>query len=305
MIKQKTPKNIGASVRARLLKVAKETQQDYNAILNRYVQERLLYRISISEHNKDFILKGALLFLSYNMPVSRPTKDIDFLGRNIKNDIQLILKIILGIVSIELDDGVNFNGDEIAVEVIKEMNEYKGIRCKVPGNVGGASFRIQLDIAFGDKIIPQPNEINFPVMLDFPVPVLWAYSLESAVAEKFEAIVKLNFLTSRMKDFYDIVFLSTQYEFHSIVLRQAIFTTFNVRGTDIATGAIIFSRMFIEDERLNRQWLAFANRQLKNDKRTFPEIIAALNQFLMPVLKRDGESSMVWSCETRIWYPVK
>lgn len=283
---KESPKNIAASVRARLLNVAKQTNQDNNAVVNRYAQERFLYRLSISPFRENFILKGALLLLPYNLPVTRPTKDVDFLSTGFQNDPVVIQNIMRQIVSLSAGDGIDFETDTITTESITEQDEYNGVRCKIGGNVGGITFSIQIDIGFGDEIVPSPNSMDFPVILDYPVPHLKVYSLESAIAEKLEAIVSLNFLTSRMKDFYDILFLSRNHSFMKVLLHEAIVATFNRRGTNIADMESIFSNEFMNDDRLTRQWDAFVQRQNLDRNEKFPTVMKEIKNFLQPIVDK-------------------
>ncbi len=277
-------KNTGASVRARLLNVAKQTKQDNNAVVNRFAQERFLYRLSLSPFRENFILKGALLLLPYNLPITRPTKDVDFLGKGFQNDPAVIQNIIKQIVSISVDDGVQFEVNKVTTELITEQDEYNGVRCKVGGDVGGMTFSIQIDIGFGDEIVPSPIDIDFPIILDHPAPHLMVYSLESALAEKFETIVKLNFLTSRMKDFYDILFLARNHSFKTDLLHQAIVTTFKRRAANINDASTIFSDEFMNDERMQKQWNAFLLRQSIDWDISFETAMNEMMNFLKPVL---------------------
>ncbi len=299
---KETAKNIGASVRARLLNVAKQTNQDNNAVVNRFAQERFLYRLSLSPFRENFILKGALSLLPYNLPITRPTKDVDLLGKNLQNDPKVIRNIIAQILSAPVDDGVHFNAKNIKSESITEQDEYNGVRCRVKGDVGGITFSIQIDIGFGDEIVPPPIYIDFPVILDHPAPHLKVYSLESAVAEKFEAIVKLNFLTSRMKDFYDIAFLAMQHSFRANTLNQAILTTFKRRGTDINDVSTIFGDEFMSDERIQKQWNAFVQRQNLERMESFEEVIKRIADLILSILNESKKiEKSVWDVQKRSW----
>ncbi len=162
-----TPQNIGASVRARLLNISKYAHQDYNSFLIRYAQERFLFRLSSSKYKDKFILKGASLLLPYRLPMTRPTKDVDFLGRHFTNDPAIIKRVIQEIVSIDANDGVKFASSKVRAEQIAEQENNPGVRCHLLGKVGGVAFSLQLDIGFGDKIIPRPVEMNFPVLTEF------------------------------------------------------------------------------------------------------------------------------------------
>ncbi|MCD4818015.1 MAG: nucleotidyl transferase AbiEii/AbiGii toxin family protein [Candidatus Cloacimonetes bacterium] len=228
-------KNIEASVRARLLTLAKQSKRDFNAILLQYFQERFLYRLSISESNENFVLKGALLFRIYKMTASRATTDIDFLGINIANSEKNIVSIFKSIVMISCDDGVRFDENSITSEIIKELDDYSGLRIYCLAYLGRTKRRIHFDIGFGDIIVPKPVILDFPVLLDNqPAPKITAYTAESAIAEKFEAIVSLGFYTSRMKDFYDVYYMSKNYSFTAQILKKAIKITFYSRSTNLS-----------------------------------------------------------------------
>ena len=161
-------KNIGASVRGRLLNLAKAEKRNFNNVLLQYFQERFLYRLSVSPYRENFILKGALLFLLYDAPRLRPTKDIDLLGRAESNDLEQIRAIVQQIAQIDAQDGVVFNPESTTVEIIKESEEYTGVRVKIEAFLTSARQLLQIDIGFGDRIVPGPVEIEFPVLLDQP-----------------------------------------------------------------------------------------------------------------------------------------
>jgi len=275
---------MGASVRARLLNIARKSNRDYNRILIQYAQERLLYRFSISRYRDNFILKGALLFLTYDMPHHRPTKDIDFLCQAIKNDLTDIEKVMKEIAAITVDDGVTFDPSTVVVERIAEQAEYIGTRVSVQSSIGGVRNIMQIDIGFGDKIVAGPLDIEFPVMLDYPAPHIKVYSLESAIAEKFEAIVRLNVVTSRMKDFYDLVYLAQHHIFTADILSEAIKTTFETRGTPLADRRVIWSNEYKSDTQREKQWNAFHKTNKLSKVGTIEDIIEMLEKFLEPIL---------------------
>lgn len=282
--KGKTVANVGASVRARLLNIAKKSNRDYNRILVQYTQERLLYRFSVSRFRDNFILKGALLFLTYDMPQHRPTKDIDFLGRAVKNDLTDIEKVMKEIVAIKVDDGVMFDPSTVVVEQIAEQAEYVGMRVSVHSSIGDARIAMQIDIGFGDKIVAGPLDIDFPVMLDYPAPHIKIYSLESAIAEKFQAIVRFNVATSRMKDFYDLVYLVQHHTFKADILAEAINLTFETRGTPLKDRTSIWSSAFKKDEAKEKQWNAFHKTNKLRLAGTWKECVGMIEGFLEPII---------------------
>jgi predicted nucleotidyltransferase component of viral defense system len=194
-------KNITASVRERLRNISLKSGKDFQSVIRQHIQERFLYRLSTSIYSDSLILKGALLLLAYDISRLRPTKDIDFLGSSVSNNKDDLEKIIKEILKLKYEDGVIFDHKTVESENIVEDGDYHGVRIKFYAYIGNIKERIQVDIGFGDKIIAGPVTIDFPVLLDFPVPKLKVYSIESAIAEKFEAIVSLQLLTSPHEGF--------------------------------------------------------------------------------------------------------
>jgi len=284
--------NLTASVRTRLLKIAKIKQRDFNAVLLQYFQERLLYRLSISPYRDKFVLKGALLFLVYDIPAARPTKDIDFLSREMDNKEQNLLNLIREIIKIQVRDGVRFDPQSLGVETIQGNAAYKGIRIHCTAHLGKARRRFHIDIGFGDKVVPAPFELDFPVFLnEMPTPKLIAYSPDSTIAEKFEAIVNLGFLNSRMKDFFDIYHLANNRDFDSEILKKALETTFKHRKTNLLNRFQIYSHGFINDTTNNRQWEAFKTKVSIKLSFTFADTVNFIKNFIEPVFENDAKKN--------------
>ncbi len=305
MMEKREIKNLGAFIRARLTNIAKETKRDFEAILLQYFQERFLYRLSISPYRSAFILKGALLFLVYEMPFFRPTKDVDFLVRSKSKDIGTIKGMIQDIARVDAQDGVRFFPESVSLESVMEDADYEGIRVKIKGSLDKARKALQIDIAFGDVLVAEPIEMEFPLLLDDqPAPRLKVYSNESAIAEKFQSLVKLNILTSRMKDIYDILFLASHQPFGMHLLHKAIVKTFNRRGTPIEERRSIFTREFKSSKEKQTQGTAFLKRSRLESYRTFDEAINHLEFFLEPVCSRGSLSSgnqFKWNPEKWTW----
>jgi len=305
LVKKREIKDSGASIRARLTNIAKETKRDFDALLLQYFQERFLYRLSISSYRSAFILKGALLFLIYEMPFLRPTKDVDFLVRSKSKDLLTIKKMIQDIARTDVADGVTFIPESISLESIMEDADYEGIRIKINGSLDKARKTLQIDIAFGDVLVAGPVEMEFPVLLDDQlVPHLKVYSKESTIAEKFQSLVKLNILTSRMKDIYDILFLASHHAFDMPLLHKAIVRTFNRRGTPIEDRKSIFKKEFKSSKEKQTQWIAFLRRSHLESYKSFAKAIDQLELFLEPVCSRESLSSgdqVTWSPEKWRW----
>jgi predicted nucleotidyltransferase component of viral defense system len=233
-IKDKT-----ASVKARLLNISREMKLDFDALLLRYFQERFLYRLMLSAFSHHFILKGGFLLLCLNIPLSRPTKDIDFLVRGLKNVAPEFESIFKRVAETSYDDGVHFDPASVCSERIIVDNEYKGIRIKINAFLGKARKALQFDIGFGDSIWPKPCLIEFPTLLEDMRPKLNAYSMETIIAEKFEIMLKLEMLNSRLKDFYDIYTLSLSCNFKGEVLKKSIEKTMSARQTKVTVSPFV------------------------------------------------------------------
>lgn len=298
-MKNKEIKNIAASVKARLLNIAKENESNYQHILRQYMQERFLFRLSQSIHKNNFILKGALLFLAHNISNLRPTRDIDFLGDSISNKIETIEELVKDILKVKYNDGVNFDEKSIEASNIVEDGEYHGIRVKFYGYLENTRVRTQIDVGFGDEIVEGPVNIDFPVLLDFKSPKLRAYSIESAIAEKFEAIVSISRTTSRMKDFYDIIYFAEFYQFRIQSLKDAIQTTFTNRGTNLQNKDYVLSNEFKDDKVKQDMWSAFLERTGLESQDTFSDIISKLSSFIEPLFINDEEKK--WNPEKWQW----
>lgn len=280
----KVIKNIGASVRQRLLNNARQDNRPFQELLQYYAMERFLYRLSVSSFADRFILKGALLLRVWQAPLARPTMDIDMLGRtaNAPENITTIIHQVLAVE--EQEDGIIFDPDSITIEPITENADYEGLRVRFRGHLDAARLTIQLDIGFGDKVFPEPVQESLPSLLNFPPAEMYCYSRESMIAEKFEVMAKLGILNSRLKDLYDIWMLSRQYNFEGGRLAEAIKQTFEQRGTILLEPQEIFSRKFIEEKQV--QWTAFRKRiGLEFLPEDFNQVVQQLDLFLSPIVK--------------------
>ncbi|MBU0909517.1 MAG: nucleotidyl transferase AbiEii/AbiGii toxin family protein [Proteobacteria bacterium] len=282
---EKTPKNIAASVRQRLLNKARNDHRPFNELLQYFAIERFLYRLSRSPHADKFILKGALMLRVWQAPLFRPTMDIDMLGRNTENEVEKIVKQVYDICLVEVEsDGLKFNTESIRGERITEDADYEGVRIRFVAQLETAKIPMQIDIGFGDVVVPGPQEAILPTILDFPPPHLFGYSLESAIAEKFEAMVKLGELNSRMKDFYDIWLLSRQFDFTKDRIKEAISETMRNRGTNLPQEIAAFSDSFLAMKA--GQWKAFHRRlNQQNVPADFAEVVSQIKTFIDPVVE--------------------
>ncbi len=280
----KAQKNIAASVRQRLLNRAKNDRRPFNELLQYYAMERFLYRLSQSVHAERFILKGALMLRVWQASEFRPTMDIDMLGKTSNDEANIVAQIREILVVDTEPDGLTFDSSSIQSEHITEDADYQGIRIRFHGTLDTARINMQVDIGFGDIVYPAPEESELPAMLDHPAPRLLCYSRESAIAEKFEAMVKLGILNSRMKDFYDIWLLSRQFDFDGSRLTEAIRLTFKQRGTPLPDKIVAFQESFITEKQV--QWTAFCSRLKQEHLPTvFADIVSHVEEFLGPAVK--------------------
>jgi nucleotidyltransferase AbiEii toxin of type IV toxin-antitoxin system len=277
----KSPRNLPASVRQRILNRAKSDRRPFNELLQYYAMERFLYRLSQSAHADRFILKGALMLRVWHSPELRPTMDIDMLGKTSNKEADIIVQI-RDILSMDVEaDGLAFDADSIQAERIIEDADYEGIRIRFRGALDSARINMQVDIGFGDVVYPEPEESELPTMFDSPAPRLLCYSRESSIAEKFEAMVKLGVLNSRMKDFYDIWLLSRQFDFDGAKLAEAIRLTFERRGTALPTEIEAFTKPFIDAKQT--QWTTFWKRLQQKKGSSLPlTLVNTILNFLYP-----------------------
>ena len=281
---RKNPPDIAASVRQRLLNMAKAQGEDFQLILTRFVLERLLYRLGCSQFREQFILKGAMLFSLWGDTPHRATRDIDFLGFGesaAAGLVQIFQAVCLTRVK---EDGVIFLQESVSGLEIRENQEYDGVRITLEARLGGARIPVQVDIGFGDTVTPEADYAEYPITLDFPAPYIRVYPKESVVAEKFQAMVYLGMANSRMKDFYDLWIMEKTFPFEGEILTEAIVATFSRRRTALGDALpLALTVEFSEDLNKQTQWRAFIKRnKLTPADLYLPAVIAEIRKFLQP-----------------------
>jgi len=289
--------NLSASVRQRLLNLATDRKEDFGLVLSRYGLERFLYRLTVSSHRDSFVLKGALLLQVWTGETYRPTRDLDLLGKGMAN---LSYRKIFSDVCSQVveDDGLSFLSDTIRVERIRDEEAYEGVRVLLEARLGDVRIPLQIDVGFGDAIVPAPEELEYPTLLEFPAPRLSAYSKESVVAEKFEALVKLGMANSRMKDFYDLWVLAQRFQFESATLAAAIRATFATRETVLPISLPLALQMdFYQLPSKQTQWKAFLKKSGLNADSSLEETIRVIREFVMPIV----EGIVKGDREKKIW----
>ena len=276
--------NVPASVRQKLLNISRKEKRPFNELMQYYAMERFLYRLSQSEYADSFILKGALALQVRKVEKFRPTMDID-ISQKRNNETPEIIRQIKSILSVKVEeDGLIFDSQSIRLEDIKRDAPYKGMRILFHGTLDSAKINMQIDISFRDVIFPEPiKKIVFPCILDFPAPKLWCYSLESIVAEKFEALMKLGDWNSRMKDFYDLWVLSREYNFEGHRLSKAIELTFKNRDTSLNQEITAFKQEFIKKK--EKEWSIFVKTLNQEDSPSLSDVIESLKLFLLPIVE--------------------
>lgn len=277
-------KDLAASVRARLLAVAKSQGADFNQVLVRFALERLLYRLSQSAHADRFLLKGALLFtLWYDMP-HRPTRDADLLGFG-PSDLESIGQTFRDIASVAVEDGITFDPATVSVEEIRKDAGYAGARVLIAGEIAKARCKTQIDIGFGDAITPGPVQAVYPVLIDdLPAPRLRTYPVYTVISEKLHAIALLGMTNSRLKDYLDLSVLLDREALNIHTLARAIAATFQRRGMAVPTELPIgLTDEFATDPSRQALWLAFLK---KNELAVMPltDVVTTLRATLQPAL---------------------
>jgi predicted nucleotidyltransferase component of viral defense system len=278
-------KNMRASVRQRLLNYAKASGRPFAEVLQYYAMERFLYRLSVSPHGEKFLLKGALLLTAWQAPISRPTMDIDLLGRT-SNEIDDVVRLMKEVAQFDVpNDGIVFDPASFSGAAIREDADYSGVRTVFTGRLDTARVHMQIDIGFGDVVTPGPEKLSYPTILDFPAPVLFGYSRETVMAEKLQALTQLRMLNSRMKDYFDLWLLSRHPELNKATLRIAIQRTFKNRNMEIEEGPIGLSLEFGNDPSKQAQWRAFLKRSaLTKVPVNLAEVVEELGAFFEPIL---------------------
>lgn len=275
------------SVRNRLLNIKKsEPEVQFMQILLRYIQERMLYRLSVSRYRENFCLKGSALLFAYEKFKARPTKDIDFLGDRIGRNKETIKTAFCEICSVLCpEDGLTFDSgiDDIRIEDIALDKEYSGVSIFVTAHLGTAVIPFSMDIGFGDIVIPHPQELDYPLILDdMPAVNINAYSLETVVAEKFQTMIDRASANSRMKDFFDVYSIISSNKLDGTILADAIVSVFNNRGTGYYDNHPLFNGEFKNDPLKQIQWNAFLKKLKFKGSLPLNEVVDVITERLFP-----------------------
>ncbi len=279
------PKDLAASIRQRLLDIARRTGRPFNELLTYYGMERFLYRLSQSEHASSFILKGALLLHVWQGEGARSTSDIDLVGFG-SNAPEAVAERVRECLLVEVPpDGVQFDTESVQAEPIAEGADYQGVRVQVRGLLGKMRLALQVDVGFGDALEPEPALVDYPALLDFPAPKLLGYARESLVAEKFEAMVKLGATNSRMKDFGDLYGLSLTMPFNGVSLTNALEVTLAKRGTRIQDVLpLVLTPEFVLLPQKKTQWRSYLKKRrfAVRPPDSLEDVLKQIRLFLLP-----------------------
>lgn len=282
-------RNYGKSNRTKLLNLSKQTKGvDYNLILLRFVQERFLYRLSMSSYRENFFLKGGSLLFAHERFAARPTRDMDFLGDHISRDKENIKRIMLEICNIVCEeDGVTFEcgKEDIWLEDITVEKEYNGTRVHMKAHMDTIVQPFSIDVGFGDVIVPQPAHLDYPLLIEgLPAVNVEAYSLETVIAEKFQTMIDRGTINSRMKDFFDVYTILKADKVDDALLKEAVVEVFANRGTALDADNAVFSDDFAQDETRQAMWKAYLKRIKYKGELPFAEVMGLIRERLQPMM---------------------
>lgn len=292
------------SVKDRLKNQAKADGRTMQDELVTYGLERTIYRLCVSKYAERFTLEGGIfLYALFDGNFARATMDIDLLAQQISNDAEEMKRVFRDIFSIECEDALRFDLDSLEVINITEFKEYHGVNVSIMGYLDRTKIPVSIDIGFGDVIYPERMQMDFPVLLDMEIPKVYAYSIYSVIAEKFEAFVSLGLANGRYKDFYDIYVLSANYELDGNESKNAVIETFTHRETGF-DDIVAFESDFTEDSIRQGRWNAFIKKKKAMMKVEFAEAIEQSKKLLMPIVEAIEQSQSFnkkWDKDKKEW----
>ncbi|MBQ7505447.1 MAG: nucleotidyl transferase AbiEii/AbiGii toxin family protein [Ruminococcus sp.] len=292
-----------ASVLARLRNKAKESGISYQQCLQLFLQEEFLRKLSASPYKDNLILKGGLFIYTLTNFESRATVDVDFLLRGLSNDMERMDEIIAEILAVPTgNDFITFK--VLPTEPIAANRKYHGVSTQITGYIKNVRVPFSIDIGVGDVIVPSAKARTIKTQLDdFEAPEIMTYSLESTIAEKLDAILQRFELTGRMKDFYDIYYLSQMFDFDGLKLQTAISETLQNRGTDYNADSFKLITELVNDENMQVRWRNFL-RTLHDVDITFEQVMDGISAFIEPVWDsfiKENEFQKQWRAEIKTW----
>lgn len=292
------------SVKARLKNQAKADSRMFQDKLIAFALERAIYRISISDYADHFTLKGGIfLYAVFDKQFVRATRDIDLEGQRISNDVNSIKEIFMEIFSLKCDDAIYFDLNTLDVKNITEFKEYHGVNVTIMSYLDHTRIPVSIDIGFGDVVFPDRVKMEFPVLLDMDAPSIFAYSLYSVVAEKFEAMTSLGLVNSRYKDFYDIYVIAASFDLNGRTLKDAIVETFSHRQTGYQD-IVPLDESFPDDPMRQTGWNAFISKKKATREVAFADVMNVIRTLMIPIVKSiqaESEFRAVWNHHEMNW----
>ena len=296
--------DMGTSVLARLKNKAKETGRPFQLHLQLFCQEEFLRRLAASKYAQNLVLKGGLFIYTLTNFESRTTVDVDFLLRQLPGTVEDVKKIVDEIIAVDCgNDFITFTSR--GFEMISPQRKYKGVSFQLVGHIKNTRTPFDVDFGIGDVIVPTSQSRMIPVQLDgFDSPEVMTYSLESTIAEKFDALLQRMELTSRMKDIYDIYYLATMFDFDGRALQQAIFETLQNRGTDYDKNSFDRVIALAEDNNIQVRWRQYL-RRMKMPELDLKEVMPVIDRFLRPVweaIVTEQEILAKWDSQSQVFH---
>ncbi len=241
--------------------LSKKKSADAQILMRNYMMERFLERISLSKYRDKFILKGGMLVAAMVGLDARSTMDLDATVKGINVNVNDVADLIAGIVSVPIDDGVTFQVNKVS-EIMDEA-EYPGIRVSMTTVFDGVVTPLKIDISTGDAITPREVRYSFKLMLEDRSIDIWAYNLETVLAEKLETIITRATTNTRMRDFYDIYILEQLHgnTLNAQILYDALLATARKRETEshLTEAKEVFAE--VEDSPVMQQlWTAYRKK---------------------------------------------
>lgn len=292
------------SVKTRLNNLSKQEGKTLQDNLTSYGMERSIYRLSISKYSERFILKGGIfLYAAFEREYPRATTDIDLLGHKVQNNLEEIEEIFREVFAISTDDALTYDMNTMVVKTITEFKKYHGVNVSITAHLDRTRIPVSIDIGFGDVVYPDCVEMEFPVLLNMDAPKIYAYSIYSVIAEKFEAIVSLGLANSRYKDFYDIYQIAKKFDLDGKELKVATIETFENRGTGF-DDIVAFEPGFAEDNTRIQRWKGFIKKKKAIDKVELSPVVSLIKDLLEPIvasIREDTEYESIWKAKSAHW----
>jgi len=279
--------NFAASVKAKLLNYSRAKKLEHNQVLAQYAIERILYRLTQTRHKDSFLLKGAMLFIVWEGALHRPTTDLDLLGFG-ETTVGNLEKVFKEVAKVEFsEDGLIFDPNSVKGVEIRAQEEYAGVRITMRALLGTSIIPVQIDIGVGDAVNPPPHEIIFPSLLGFPTATIQACQIETTISEKLHAIVKLGLANSRMKDYFDLFYISRTFSFSGDILTSTVRATFDQRkDINVVESPVGLSVEFARDSTKAAAWKAFNTKMQKSSEtENFEFVLQQVIAFIFPVFR--------------------